>query len=104
MNSATVINNGLKVSHQQKLISIIKKQSRVESIWLFGSRALGTFKDHSDIDIVLVGKCLTLSDLEKILTKIELTSIPYEVDILIKHKISSKELLAHIDNYAVRWL
>ena len=98
------VNNGLKVEHQQKIISIIQKQVNVDSAWLFGSRAMGTYKDSSDIDIVLEGEKLTLSDLEKILTNIELTTIPYKVDVLIKHKITNMQLLEHIEKYGVRWI
>lgn len=104
MNNTHFPINGLKTAHQQKIISIIQKQANVKSAWLFGSRAIGTYKNSSDIDLVIEGSELTLSDLEKILTEIELTSIPYKVDLLIKHKISNVDLLAHIDNYAVRWI
>jgi predicted nucleotidyltransferase len=96
--------NGLKEKHQQEIISIIQKQKNVHFAWLFGSRAMGNFKENSDIDIVIEGEELTLSDVEKILTNIELTTIPYKVDVLIKHKISNIELLKHIEEYGVRWI
>lgn len=104
MTSSVIHNNGLKDKYQQQIISILSAHPHVSSAWLFGSRAMGTFKPNSDIDIVLEGKQLTLTDLADLLTKIELTTIPYKVDILIKHKIKSGKLLEHIERYGVRWL
>ena len=104
MNNETRLENGLKPKHQQEIEAIIKQQKNVESVWLFGSRAMGTYKDSSDIDLVVKGSELTLSDLEKILTKLELTTIPYKVDILIKHKINNPELLEHIEKFGIRWI
>ena len=98
------IESGLKESHKQKILLIIKGCKAVESAYLFGSRAIGTYKDNSDIDIALVGDKLTLSDLEVILTKIELSTIPYKVDVVIKHKITNENLLKHIENAGVCWL
>ena len=104
MNNEIRLENGLKPKHQQEIEAIIKQQKNVESVWLFGSRAMGTYKDSSDIDLVVKGSELTLSDLEKILTKLELTTIPYKVDILIKHKINNPELLEHIEKFGIRWI
>ena len=85
-----------------KLIGILKNNSRVRSAYLFGSRAIGTYKENSDIDIVLIGDELTLTDIADLLSQIELTSIPYKVDLLVKHKIKNSALLEHIDKLAVK--
>lgn len=104
MNNEIRLENGLKPKHQQEIEAIIKQQKNVESVWLFGSRAMGTYKDSSDIDLVVKGSEITLSDLENILTKLELTTIPYKVDILIKHKINNPALLKHIEKFGIRWI
>lgn len=104
MSNDKLSENGLKPKHQQQIIEILQKQQNVESAQLFGSRAIGTYKDSSDIDLVVSGEKLTLSDIEKILTKLELTTIPYKVDLLIKHKITNPDLLVHIEKHGVRWI
>jgi predicted nucleotidyltransferase len=104
MTSNVVLKNGLKEKHQQQIIAILSKQPHVCSALLFGSRAIGTYKPNSDIDIVLEGDLLNLSDLSDILTQIELTTIPYKVGLLIKHKIQNDKLLEHIATHAIRWL
>nr|WP_238336626.1 nucleotidyltransferase domain-containing protein [Vibrio sp. S12_S33] len=74
----------------------------VERAWVFGSRALGTFKESSDIDIALEGKALTLNEIALMLDTLDQSSLPYKVDLLIKHKITSPELLAHIEQHGLR--
>ena len=95
--------NGLKHKYQQTLLDILKTNPRILSVSLFGSRAIGSYKANSDIDLVLEGSELGLSDVANILAEIEQTSIPFGVDILIKHKIDNDKLLEHIDTYGVRW-
>lgn len=96
--------DGLKKSHKELVIESLAKRDSVKSAWLFGSRAMGTYRQNSDIDLVVEGETITLSDVAAILSEIELTTIPYHVDILIKHKITNDKLLEHIEQYGVRWL
>ncbi|MGF1689252.1 nucleotidyltransferase domain-containing protein [Photobacterium japonica] len=100
----TLQKNGLKLRHQQQLIAILMQHPRVESAWLFGSRALGTYKPHSDIDLVVSGELLSLTDIADLLTQIELTTIPFKVDLLLKHKIKNDKLLEHIQTYGIKWV
>ncbi|MDE1223771.1 nucleotidyltransferase domain-containing protein [Vibrio aestuarianus] len=74
----------------------------VERAWVFGSRALGTFKESSDIDIALEGQSLTLNEIAMMLDTLDQSSLPYKVDLLIKHKITSPELLTHIEQYGLQ--
>ncbi len=96
-------NNGLSCKHQQLITEIVSLENHVQSAWLFGSRAIGSFKPNSDIDLVLVGEALTLSDLANILSALDQTTIPYKVDVLIKHQITNDALLKHIDEFGVLW-
>ena len=93
--------NGLSDKQYLQLIDILSQNINIESALLFGSRAMGTYKDNSDIDIALFGKQLMLTDLSKLLSAIEETTIPYKVDLLIKHKIKNQALIDHIDQYGV---
>ncbi|WP_022943315.1 nucleotidyltransferase domain-containing protein [Psychromonas hadalis] len=97
-------NNGLSLKQQSKLVQILKKNTSIDSALLFGSRAMGTYKESSDIDIALIGGNLTLTDIANLLTEIELTTIPYQVDLLIKHKIKNKALIEHIEKYGIEFL
>lgn len=93
---------GLK-AHQYRLIEeIVLNHACVIHAWLFGSRALGTYRDNSDIDLVLEGDALSLHVIAQLQERLELSSLPFKVDLLIKHKITSRELLAHIETHGIQ--
>ena len=69
---------------------------KIEVIGLFGSRAQGTYRDNSDIDIVVYGT-LTRSDIDHINTLFDESLLPVKVDIIAYHLIDYPPLKAHID-------
>lgn len=93
---------GLKLHQYQLLNDVILSNPLVERAWVFGSRALGTFKESSDIDIALEGQALTLNEIALMLDTLDQSSLPYKVDLSIKHKITSPELLAHIEQHGLQ--
>lgn len=95
--------SGLSKQQHLTLLTILQGYPHVQSAYLFGSRAMGSFKENSDIDIVLTGEALTLTDIANILVQIEQTTIPFKVDVLIKHKIKNTALIEHINQFAVKW-
>lgn len=89
---------GLRISDLESIISILQCKSNVEKAFIFGSRANGTNKNGSDVDIALVGEELdhnTVTQISYLLN--EETVMPYKFDVLNYNKINSKELLSHID-------
>ncbi len=60
------------------------------------SRAKGTFKKGSDIDLVLKGKNLDISLVNKINLEIDDFLLPYSFDISILDQINNSELIDHI--------
>jgi predicted nucleotidyltransferase len=94
---------GLKEKYRQTLLSILTANPRVERIVLFGSRAMGTYSPESDIDIVLYGDELTLTDLAELRAEIDKTTVPHRVDLLLARDIEKPELLEHIERHGVEW-
>jgi len=87
---------GLKEEIIHKINNIFLQYSAVEEAILYGSRAKGNFKKGSDIDIVLKGAKLNLSELHNIMIEIDDLSLPYSVDISLLHTINNPDLLDHI--------
>ena len=94
------MNNGLKYGLEQQdiedIIAVFKQRKEIESAVLFGSRAMDTHRPGSDIDIVLVGKSLTHSNLLDIILALDELNLPYKFDIIIHDKIKEQALLEHI--------
>jgi predicted nucleotidyltransferase len=80
------------------IVDVLKSYPEVEAAIIFGSRAKGNYKNGSDIDLALIGESLNskvILDIAGILN--EGISIPYHVDVVNYHSISTQELKEHID-------
>lgn len=81
--------------------TIFSKYSAIESVVLYGSRAKGTFKAGSDIDLTLVGQYLSYKDLVSISLELDDLLLPYEFDLSIYQDIDNDELLDHINRIGI---
>jgi predicted nucleotidyltransferase len=88
---------GLKPETIKKVQSVFAKYPQIEEAILYGSRAMGTYKNGSDIDITLKGEELDIHILSRINNDIDELLLPYKFDLSIFTDIGNKELLAHIE-------
>lgn len=88
---------GLQDSDLNEIIQVLKTIPQVKEAIIFGSRAKGTFKKGSDVDIVLKGEAINHSILNRISYILnEETFMPYQFDILHFNGITNPDLLEHI--------
>lgn len=92
---------GLKDSELTNLKALFVKNDRLERVILYGSRAKGTYKPFSDVDITLVGRELTHSDLNRMILDIDDLLLPYMFDISIFHTLKSSDLIDHINRKGI---
>lgn len=88
---------GLSDNDLSRIVGVLATNSRVEQAILFGSRAKGTHKPGSDVDIALKGADLSLNDLLSLSVALDELWIPLRVDLLLYNRINEPALLAHID-------
>lgn len=75
----------------------------VDSVFLFGSRAIGNFDRGSDIDLAILGKNINIETLSTLATLLnEDCNLPYFIDLVDYTKIENEELKAHIDRVGMR--
>lgn len=72
---------GLTDEQMLFLRSLFAKNERIERVLLYGSRAKGTYKPFSDVDITIVGKGLTVADIDALHAALNGSVIPYKFDI-----------------------
>lgn len=72
---------GLTDNEMQILHELFAENEKIEQVILYGSRAKGTYKPFSDVDITIVGKGLTEQDVNRLYAALEKSSIPYMFDI-----------------------
>lgn len=86
---------------QDKLISrvveVLKKNPLIEAAILYGSRAKGTQREGSDVDLVLKGQNLNLREINKLHIELDNLLLPYTFDISIYHRINDPGLIDHIN-------
>ena len=92
---------GIKEEQWDMLSTIFAKNPKIEKVLLYGSRAKGTYKPFSDVDITLVGDDLSTTDLADTMNAIDDLLLPYMFDISLYHKLKSPELLDHISRKGI---
>ncbi|MHB8762726.1 MAG: nucleotidyltransferase domain-containing protein [Deferrisomatales bacterium] len=80
----------------EKIRMIFSAHPQVQRVVVYGSRAKGTHRPGSDIDLTLFGPDLGTSELLKIDLELDELLLPYTIDLSIHDQISSRELLEHI--------
>lgn len=92
---------GLKEIELARLNALFSINERIERVILYGSRAKGTYKPFSDVDITLVGDELTHEDLNRIILAIDDLLLPYQFDISIFHQLKNDTLIDHINRRGI---
>lgn len=90
-------NTGLNNEVIEKIQGVFALHSEVDEAVLYGSRAKGTYKPASDIDLTLIGTSLDLTIQQKIENELDDLLLPYKVDLSIYHQITNKDLIDHIE-------
>lgn len=81
--------------------SVFSKHLNIEKAILYGSRAKGNYRNGSEIDLVLAGEMLDLSQLFKIETELDDLLLPYKIDLVLLHQIENQELVDPIHRRGV---
>ena len=76
---------------------ILAQVPAVQKAVIYGSRAKGTYRPGSDIDLTLFGDLLDLDILGQIAKRLEESPIPYQVDLSIFKLIDHAALRDHIE-------
>ena len=95
--------DGLKDNHRNAIIDVLSANKRIERVVLFGSRAMGTYTMTSDVDLVLYGDHLTLTDQAHLADALDKLTVPQRIDLILHNVIDNDELCKHIERHGVEW-
>lgn len=86
---------GLNETTIQRMHDVLAKYPVVEQAIIYGSRAMGNYREGSDIDITLIGK---VSDTvrSRIWLDLDDLNMPYLIDLSVFQELQSESLIGHI--------
>lgn len=88
--------HGLSASTINAIQGVLQNYPAVEKALLYGSRAMGTHRPGSDIDLTLVGPQLSLTTLFSIANELDDLLLPYQIDLSLWKNIENPDLRQHI--------
>jgi predicted nucleotidyltransferase len=92
-----MVDHGLSKAHVSMIAEVLAPFApHIDSVGLFGSRATGTQKPGSDIDLVLYGP-LTEAMVDRLWTRFTESLLPFSVDVVAYSCIQWPALQRHID-------
>jgi predicted nucleotidyltransferase len=93
---------GLLESDLTLIVNAAQQFPEIEQVVLFGSRAKGTHKPGSDVDLAIKGKELAYESAVRLASLLnEETPLPYFFDVVNYNGITEPQLLEHIDRVGV---
>ena len=87
---------GLSDRVLNEINGVFASHPSVEKVVIYGSRAIGTHRNGSDIDLTLFGNTIDHTEITKIDIELEDLLLPYQFDLSLHSQIENSELLAHI--------
>lgn len=94
---------GLSKEIIEKLKVVFNKNLFIDKVIIYGSRAKGSFKNGSDIDLTLIGQNLSTTDLFKIENDLDDLLLPYKIDLSVFHHIDNVDLVDHINRVGIEF-
>jgi predicted nucleotidyltransferase len=88
---------GLNAEDVAKINRVFSDFDAIESVFIYGSRAKGNYKNGSDIDLTLVEQKMSFSEFLALETQLDELLLPYKIDLSQKRKIANPDLLSHIN-------
>jgi predicted nucleotidyltransferase len=89
-------NHGLSEKSVEKIRNLFLQHPEIDRAILFGSRAKGTYKPGSDIDLALLGRDLTQKMVSRLYQELDDLPIPYEFSLILWDKMTDPDVAAHI--------
>ena len=92
------MNHGLQKRDIENIVKASGELPEIEEVILFGSRAKGTHKKASDVDMAIKGKDISEKTVKRLSARLnEELPLPYFIDIVHYETIQNQDLIDHIE-------
>lgn len=101
MTTTNMQNTGLTESTIARINGVFAALPEVEEVIMYGSRAKGTYRNGSDIDLTITGNVVTHDQLLQLENQLDDLLLPYTIDLSLLRQINNPDLLEHIQRVGV---
>ena len=92
---------GLKDETIEHVHDVFSRFPQIEEVIIYGSRAKGTYRNGSDIDLTISWIGLNLEVINRLSLELDDLLLPYTFDLSIYQQISNPDLIEHIQRVGV---
>ena len=92
---------GLTREVLEQIRDVFRKNRAVDQVLLYGSRAMGTHRPGSDIDLAISGTALTFSILLDLTIRLDELELLYTFDLQRLDAIKNPDLIDHIQRVGI---
>lgn len=92
---------GLDNDVLSEIMAVFRQYPAVSRVVIFGSRAMGTYRPGSDIDLAVDGDALSMGDILNLLDALENLDLLYKFDLLDRDTLTEPALIDHIDRVGI---
>ncbi|SES81213.1 Nucleotidyltransferase domain-containing protein [Natronincola peptidivorans] len=92
---------GIPTKSMKIIMNTLVEKKEIEKASVFGSRAMGNYKNGSDVDIVIYGDSITVEVVNQVSLELnEKLPLPYYFDIVHYETLEHEGLKEHIDKHS----
>lgn len=92
------MDTGLTQTDIKRITAAIKQFPEIDKAVIFGSRAKGTHKKASDVDLAIKGRAVTPETIQRLSFLLnEELPLPYFFDVVHYEALENRQLVEHID-------
>ncbi|MDE7510522.1 MAG: nucleotidyltransferase domain-containing protein [Muribaculaceae bacterium] len=92
---------GIEEKYWSIINDVFARHPHVHQVVLYGSRAKGTNKRFSDVDITLKGPDVDWRDLLSVSSQLEESTLPYLFDVSLFKTLKNEALIDHINRRGI---
>ncbi|MBI2026902.1 MAG: nucleotidyltransferase domain-containing protein [Deltaproteobacteria bacterium] len=94
---------GLSEENIEMMSAVFRKYPNIKKAIIYGSRAMGNYKPGSDIDLVIDGVLMNMSELLSVKEELDELQLPYKIDLCLMHEIDNENLVEHITRVGIEF-
>ena len=80
-----------------EVFRILSAHPQITLVFVFGSRAKGTFHNGSDLDLVIMNDNVEPKTVDQVIGAFNESSLPFSVDLVQYHALTHDSFKSHID-------